>query len=96
MKKDNLDFKLKYYYHKYKDYPLPNADEFRRRFKVVEGKFPYLNELIVMIINYQVKTYGQTLPNPVKIIRKDVRNGKYKKSKKTWYIQEDTIHKRTS
>lgn len=86
MKKDSIDFKLNYYYHKYKDTPLPNSDEFRKRFKRDHGKFLYLNELILMIINYQVKTYGQTIPVPCKIIRKDTRNGKYKKSKKTWYI----------
>ena len=86
MRKDSLDFKLNYYYHKYKDTPLSNSDEFRKRFKRDEGKFPYLNELIVMIINYQVKIYGCTLPDSHKIMRKDTRNGKYKKSKKTWYI----------
>lgn len=86
MRKDSLDFKLNYYYHKYKDTPLPNSDEFRKRFKKDNGKFPYLNELIVMIINYQVKAYGCTLPDSNKIMRKDTRNGKYKKSKKTWYI----------
>ena len=86
MRKDSLDFKLNYYYHKYKDNPLPNSDEFRKRFKRDECKFPYLNELIVRIINYQVKTYGCTLPDSHKIMRKDTRNGKYKKSKKTWYI----------
>lgn len=86
MRKDSLDFKLNYYYHKYKDTPLPNSDEFRKRFNRDEGNFPYLNELIVRIINYQVKTYGCTLPDSYKIMRKDTRNGKYKKSKKTWYI----------
>lgn len=85
MKKDNIDFKLNYYYHKYKDKPLPNSDEFRKNFKRVEGNFLYLNELIVMIINYQVKIYGRTLSDD-KIMRKDTRNGKYKKSKETWYI----------
>lgn len=86
MKKDSLDFRLNYYYHKYKDKPLPNSDEFRKNFKKTEGKFTYLNELIVMIINYQVKKYGRSLPDDTKIIRKDTRNGKYKKSKETWYI----------
>lgn len=86
MKKDCLDFKLNYYYYKYKDKPLPNSDEFRKNFKKNHGRFQYLNELILMIINYQVKTYGGTLPDSSKIIRKDTRNGKYKKSKKTWYI----------
>lgn len=84
--RENLDFKLNFYYHKYKDTPLPNSDEFRKRFERDEGKFVYLNELILMIINYQVKVYGQTLPDSHKIMRKDTRNGKYKKSKKTWYI----------
>lgn len=86
MKKDSIDFKLNYYYHKYKDTSLPNSDEFRMRFIRDHGNFPYLNELIVMIINYQVKKYGQTLPDSHKIMRKDTTNGKYKKSKKTWYI----------
>lgn len=86
MKKDRLDFRLNYYYHKYKDKPLPNSDEFRKNFKKTEGKFIYLNELIVMIINYQVKKYGRSLPDDTKIMRKDTRNGKYKKSKETWYI----------
>ena len=84
--RENLDFKLNFYYHKYKDTPLPNSDEFRKRFERDEGKFVYLNELILMIINYQVKVYGQTLPDSHKIMRKDTSNGKYKKSKKTWYI----------
>lgn len=84
--RENFDFKLNFYYHKYKDKPLPNSDEFRKRFERDEGNFVYLNELILMIINYQVKVYGQTLPDSHKIIRKDTRNGKYKKSKKTWYI----------
>lgn len=61
MKKDSLDFKLNYYYHKYKDTPLPNSDKFRRKFEKENGKFQYLNELIVMIINYQVKKYGRSL-----------------------------------
>lgn len=88
MKKDNLDFKLNYYYYIYKDDPLPNSDEFRKRFKRDHGKFPYLNELIRMIINYQVKAYGCTLPDPHKIIKKERKTiyGKYKKGKETWYI----------
>lgn len=59
MRKDNLDFKLNYYYYKYKDKPLPNSDDFRRRFKIVEGKFPYLNELIVMILIIRLKNMDQ-------------------------------------
>ena len=73
MKKEKrpLDFKLNYYYYKYRNEPLPNCDNFRKKFKIIEGKFPYLNELCVMIINYQVKKYGETLPDGAKILRKD-------------------------
>lgn len=84
--KKSLDFKLNYYYYKYKDMPLPTSEEFRKNFKNRESDFPYLNELIVMITNYQVKKYGMTLQNPKKIIRRDIKNGKYKKSKETWYL----------
>lgn len=84
--KKSLDFKLNYYYYKYKDTPLPTSEEFRKNFKIKEYDFPYLNELIVMIINYQVKKYGMTLQNPKKIIRRDIKNGKYKKVKETWYL----------
>ena len=86
MKESYLDFKLKLYFNIYKDIPLPNSEEFRKNFKKWHGKFPYLNELIVMIVNYQVKKYGRSLPDATKIIREDTRNGKYKKSKETWYI----------
>ena len=84
--KSYLDFKLNLYFNMYKDTPLPNGDEFRKKFKKEHGKFPYLNELIVMIINYQVKKYGCSLQDPRKIVRKEVKNGKYKKGKKTWYL----------
>lgn len=84
--KSYLDFKLNLYFNMYKDTPLPNGDEFRKRFKRRFGKFPYLNELIIMIINYQVKTYGCQLPNPYKMVRKEVKDGKYKKGKKAWYL----------
>lgn len=57
----NLDFKLKYYFYKYKDTMLPNSEYFRKKFKRDEGEFQYLNELIIRIVNYQVKKYGQTL-----------------------------------
>lgn len=80
-----MEFKLNYYFEKYKDYPLPNSDAFRKKFKRKEGKFPYLNELIVMIINYQVKTYGRSLPDDTRIVRR-CYNDKHKKSKETWYI----------
>lgn len=69
MKESYLDFKLNLYFNMYKDTPLPNSDDFRKRFKRRHGKFPYLNELIFRIINYQVKTYGSTLLSPYKIVK---------------------------
>ena len=85
--KKSLDFKLNYYYYKYKDTPLPSSEEFRKNFKKREYDFPYLNELIIMIINYQVKKYGMTLQDPNKILRREIeKDGKYTKSKKTWYL----------
>ena len=88
MKRNSLDFKLNYYYYKYKDIPLPNGDGFRKKFKAKHGNFPYLNELIVMIINYQVRKYGCQLDAGEKIVHmgKEKFNGKYKKGKETWYI----------
>lgn len=59
---DMIDFKLKYYYEMYKNKPLPNRDEFRKKFKKKHGKFQYLEELIKMIEKYQFKKYGMTLP----------------------------------
>ena len=61
------EFKLNFYFSKYKDFPLPNSDYFKKNFLKNEGNFIYLNELVIMIIKYQVKKYGQTLPNPFKI-----------------------------
>lgn len=84
--KSYLDFKLNLYFNMYKDTPLPNGDEFRKNFRKKHGDFPYLNELIIRLINYQVRKYGCSLPDSHKIVRKEVKDGKYKKGKKTWYI----------
>ena len=56
------DFKLNYYYEMYKDKPLPNRDEFRKKFKKKYGNFQYLEKLIEMIEKHQFKKYGMTLP----------------------------------
>lgn len=53
-----LDFKLNYYFEKYKDYPIPVVNEFREKFESENGKFIYFRELIVMIQKYQMKKYG--------------------------------------
>lgn len=61
--KSKLDFKLNYYFNKYKDHPIANVSDFRKKFKRENGDFQYLSELIVMISKYQVKKYGETIPN---------------------------------
>ena len=57
------EFKLNFYFSKYKDKSLQNRDEFRRRFKKEHGSFQHLEELIFMIEKYQIKKYGRTLPD---------------------------------
>lgn len=53
-----MDFKLNYYFQKYKDASIVSRNNFRQRFKKENGKFNYLEELIVMIEKYQMKKYG--------------------------------------
>ena len=67
------NFKLNIYYEMYKNKPLPSRDEFRRNFKKKYGKFQDLEELIRMIECYQLKRYGQTLNNFIKIPGKEER-----------------------
>lgn len=61
-----LEFQLNMYFTEYKDKPLPNRDEFRKNFKKKHGKFQYLEELIKMIEEHQMKKYGETLSNFIK------------------------------
>lgn len=56
-----LDFKLQFYFNKYKNLPLPNRNRFKLEFRKKHGNFEYLNELIIMIENYQLKKFGSTL-----------------------------------
>lgn len=62
----NLDFKLNYYFEKYKNTSLNSNEDFRLKFIKEHGNFPYLNELILMINRYQVKKYGSNLNNYVR------------------------------
>lgn len=57
------EFKLEFYFNKYKDSPLPNRDTFRCNFKKAHGNFEYLEKLILKIEKYQSKKYGCVLPN---------------------------------
>ena len=61
----NLNFKLNYYFEKYKDKSINSNEDFRLKFIKENGKFEYLNELILMINRYQVKKYGCNLNNYV-------------------------------
>ena len=59
-----LDFKLNYYFEMLKDKPFKNAKVFKSKFVKQYGNFEYLNELVIMITNYQIKKYGYSLcPN---------------------------------
>ena len=55
------------YFEMYKDLPLPNRDMFRKTFKKKHGKFQYLEELIIMIEEHQLKKYGETLSSFIKV-----------------------------
>ena len=55
------DFKLNYYYHEFKDKPLPTREEFRNEFKKKYGKFEFIEQLIKKIENHQMRKYGRTL-----------------------------------
>lgn len=56
-----LEFKLNYYFAKYKDVSIVTRNEFRQRFKKENGDFKYLEELMLMIERYQIKKYGTSL-----------------------------------
>lgn len=62
MREKNLEFKLNYYYYKYRDYYFINSEYFRYMFiKREKYRFCLLNELIIMINKYQIKKYGYSL-----------------------------------
>lgn len=56
-----FEFKLNYYFEKYKDVSIVTRNEFRKRFRKENGEFKYLEELITMIERYQIKKYGASL-----------------------------------
>ena len=56
-----LDFKLNYYFEKYKEYPMGSVTKFKADFINKEGNFKYLSELIVMIQKYQINKFGFTI-----------------------------------
>lgn len=74
------EFKLNFYFNLYKDKVMQNRDVFRANFHKLHGNFNYLEELIKMIENYQIKTYGCTLHsneiNDIKRRINDYNNGR--------------------
>ena len=66
-----LEFKLNYYFEKYKDYPLSSATRFKTAFISENGTFELLNELIVMIQRYQIKKYGVVLEHGSITLKRD-------------------------
>lgn len=60
-----LDFKLNYYFEKYKETSISSNEDFKKNFIKENGNFAYLNELVIMINRYQVKKYGTNLCNYV-------------------------------
>ena len=55
------EFKLQFYFNLYKNTSMDSRNDFRAKFHKRHGEFRYLNELIRMIENYQIKTFGCTL-----------------------------------
>lgn len=60
----NNDFKLKYYFAKYKNTPVTSKNQFRKKFREENGKFECIEELMFMIEQYQIEKYGSTLYDP--------------------------------
>lgn len=81
-----LEFKLNYYFEKYKDSSLISITNFKREFIKAEGKFDLLNELIKMIHDYQIKKYGECLTAGDMIINK--------KRKKNYFNNIENARKR--
>ena len=66
-----LDFKLNYYFEMFKDKPFKNAKVVKNEFIKQYGNFEYLNELVIMITNYQIEKYRCSLcPRYQKNIKK--------------------------
>lgn len=75
-----LNFKLNYYFEKYKDTSIVSRDNFRQRFRKENGKFKDIEKLIVKIEKYQIKKYGtgidrsDFIPSRNKVERDKVNN----------------------
>lgn len=61
----NEEFKLRFYYNLYKNYPVVCRENFRNYFISKHGEFKYFNELALMIEKYQHKIFGESLYNKI-------------------------------
>lgn len=75
-----IDFKLRMYFEMYKDLPLPNREKFRYNFKKKHGKYQYLEELIKKIEKHQIKKYGTTLSNFIRVKTREESKKIHKKA----------------
>lgn len=74
-----LEFKLNYYFNKYKDTICFRVAKFKEEFIKQEGEFELLNELVIMIQKYQHKRYGDLISdgmNTLECLGNGVRNQK--------------------
>lgn len=69
-----LEFKLNYYFEKYKDTCIIKSRLFKELFIKENGDFPLLNELVVMIQRYQYNKYGELVESGRKTFR-NVKKG---------------------
>ena len=83
---EKLDFKLNYYFNKLKDLPFQSRNEFKGNFIRKYGNFELLNELVLMVENYQMEKYGQTIcsfnPGKTKIENERIRRLEYQRKYK--------------
>lgn len=73
-----LEFKLNYYFEKYKDTCVIFLPKFREKFIKENGDFSLINEVFIMIQKYQYKKYGDLVASGRKT-GKEVKKGYYYK-----------------
>ena len=69
---DKKEFEENYIFEKYKDTPLKNSKEFRK--KIEKHINIDVSSVYAKIINYQIKTYGETLIEGTEGRSDNVRN----------------------
>lgn len=57
----NEDFKMDYYFQKYKEYTMISLEYFRKEFKKTEGNYDKIDELFRKIQRHQIAKYGNVV-----------------------------------